>query len=83
MNKMYVAAMLAICASLTACATVEKPASPETASTASAPVANFDSNSTITGSRIPTKKSEKMVSGITGQDYQREMRNQANPYESR
>jgi hypothetical protein len=46
-------------------------------------VANFDSNSTITGSRIPTKKSEKMVSGITGQDYQREMRNQPNPYESR
>ncbi|SDG16800.1 MULTISPECIES: hypothetical protein [unclassified Duganella] len=82
MNKIYVAATMAICASLTACATAEQPAVASDA--AAAPkMANLSNDSTLTGSRIPSKKSEKMVSGITGQDYQREMLNQSNPYESR
>lgn len=82
MSKIYVLAMMAICASLTACATAEQPAVASDA--AAAPkVANLSNDSTLTGSRIPSKKSEKMVSGITGQDYDREVRSQAKPFESR
>jgi predicted small secreted protein len=82
MNKMTIAAVMAVCASLTACATVEQPAGSEAASTASGSSGySLASNSTITGTRIPGKKSEKMVSGVTGKDFERELRSQPNPYE--
>lgn len=77
MNKTTIAAIMALCASLTACVTVEQPAAEQAAP--GEKVAKMSNDATLTGSRIPSKKTEKMVSGITGQDYQREIRNQPNP----
>ena len=81
MKKMTIAAMMAVCASLTACATTEQPAG--TPGAPEVKVSLLDSDSTLTGSRIPARKTEKMVTGMTGQDYDRDIRNKANPFEAR
>lgn len=80
MKKTGFFALLAASAILSACATVDQPEGKDGAATASA--SRLEAN-TLTGSRIPTKKSEKMVSGMDGQEYGREMRNQASPFESK
>ena len=69
---------------LSGCASVEPTPAVATAAAADEkPVDKLGSNATITGSRIPSKKSEKMVSAIGGADYDRDSRGQAIPLEKK
>jgi hypothetical protein len=61
----YLASILAI-ATLAGCASVQEPQPP--AQLAAANPGN-EAGSTITGSRIPSRRSEKMVTQIGSQDY--------------
>jgi hypothetical protein len=62
----YLASILAI-ASLAGCASVQEPE--PTAPLAAAATSGSDAPAVMTGSRIPSRRSEKMVSQIGAQDY--------------
>jgi hypothetical protein len=64
----YLASILAI-AALAGCASVQEPEAPVQAPLAAAATTGSDGAATITGSRIPSRRSEKMVSQIGAQDY--------------
>ena len=79
MNTIKTVAMLAVLAGLSACATVEPPAVAQAdGSTAALKVA--DSSSTITGTRIPSKKTSQPVQSTSGQDYDNAARNAPSPF---
>ncbi|MRW93351.1 hypothetical protein GJ699_25510 [Duganella sp. FT80W] len=79
MNKMLsMAAVLAVAVGLSACATPEPAADQQLAGVAPSSKLNASS---ITGSRIPSKKTDQAVQAIDGKEYERTMRNLANPYE--
>jgi hypothetical protein len=61
-----IASLLAI-ASLAGCAAPQGPGNADDAPLAAAPQA--DEKAEITGSRLPTRRTEKMVSQIGGKDY--------------
>jgi hypothetical protein len=65
----YAASVLAIAAFtlLGGCASVEEPEAPAPLGAAS--TSGSDAAAGITGSRIPSRRTEKMVSQIGGQDY--------------
>jgi nitrous oxide reductase accessory protein NosL len=63
----YLASILAI-ATLAGCASVQEQEPQPPAQLAAANPGN-EAGSTITGSRIPSRRSEKMVSQIGSQDY--------------
>lgn len=80
MNRMiHIALLLAAGAGLSACATPE-PADNQRVAAASSE--KLDA-STLTGSRIPSKKTGQMVSAIGGKEYEQNQRNQPNPFEAR
>lgn len=59
---------LAAASLLAACASPQEPKAAETA-TAVAATPQADAPAEITGSRLPTRRTEKMVSQIGGKDY--------------
>jgi PBP1b-binding outer membrane lipoprotein LpoB len=68
MKAVFPSCVLAIATLLTGCATAPAPVSAPAPAAAEGvqPVAQ---NDTITGSRIPARRSEKMVSAIGAKDY--------------
>ena len=64
----YLASILGI-AALAGCASVQEPEATPQASLATAATTGSDGAAAITGSRIPSRRSEKMVSQIGAQDY--------------
>jgi hypothetical protein len=64
----YLVSILAI-AALAGCASVREPDAPAQAPLAAAAAPGSDTGATITGSRIPARRSEKMVTQIGAQDY--------------
>jgi hypothetical protein len=64
----YLASILTITA-LAGCASVQEPEAPLQAPLAAAATSGSDGAASITGSRIPSRRSEKMVSQIGAQDY--------------
>jgi hypothetical protein len=55
---------------LAGCASTHEPAAPDMPALGAASTSSTDAAVQITGSRIPAKRTEKMVSQIGGKDYQ-------------
>ena len=54
---------------LAGCASTTEPAAPDMPALGAASTSTADAAASITGSRIPAKRTEKMVSQIGGKDY--------------
>jgi hypothetical protein len=54
---------------LAGCASTNEPAAPDMPALGAASTSTTDAAAPITGSRIPAKRTEKMVSQIGGKDY--------------